>query len=454
MKTNLLVLINCLLWINLNAQFSSEQIITTNLDDPNFIFCADLDGDGDYDVISGSVQDNKTVWFENIDGLGGFDNEKIINDTLLGARDTSVADIDGDGDLDILVAYSLSQMLVWFENTDGLGNFGAQRVITTDVYGFNSIEASDFDGDGDLDILSATYQKVEWFENTDGLGSFGPANVIFTEDWTKLAISADLDGDGDMDVLSTFQGSSVNKISWYENTDGLGTFGTQQIITMNIDVIKSIFTSDLDGDGDLDLLSASRNDNKIAWYENTDGLGSFGVQQIISNTALYAFSVHAADIDNDGDQDLFTARGDDYISWYENTNGQGDFASEQIISENADGAVAVFAADINGDGFVDAISASSWDDKVAWYSNGVLGIENYELNEISLYPIPFNNILSIENSNHLDIKRISIFDSQGRLIFKATQAISEIDMSHFSAGIFFVTIETENSQLTKKVIKY
>tara|TARA_R110000772_G_scaffold141974_1_gene251675 strand:+ start:4099 stop:5463 length:1365 start_codon:yes stop_codon:yes gene_type:complete len=454
MKTNLLVLINCLLWINLNAQFSSEQIITTNLDDPNFIFSADLDGDGDYDVISSSVQDHKLVWFENIDGLGSFDNEKIINDTLLTATSTTAADIDGDGDLDILVSYGLSHMLVWFENTDGLGNFGAQRVITTDVYGFYSIDTADFDGDGDLDVITTTYQKVEWFENVDGLGNFGPPNNIFTEDYTRKVKSVDIDGDGDMDALVSYNYPLDGKITWYENADGLGTFGPQQIIFTNILVIKSIFASDLDGDGDLDVLSASRNDNIIAWYENTNGLGSFGVQQIISDTALYAFSVHAADIDNDGDQDIFTARGDDYISWYENTNGQGNFGSEQIISENADGAVAVFAADINGDGLVDAISASSWDDKVAWYSNGVLGLENNKLTEISLYPIPFNNILSIENSNHLDITRISIFDSQGRLIFKETQSISEIDMSHFPAGIFFVTIESENSRLTKKVIKY
>jgi hypothetical protein len=454
MKTNLLVLINCLLWINLNAQFSSEQVITTNLDDPNFVFSADLDGDGDYDVISSSVQDHKIVWFENIDGLGSFDNEKIINDTLLTATGTTVADIDGDGDLDILVSYGLGHILVWFENTDGLGNFGAHRVITTDVYGFFSVDTADFDGDGDLDVITTTYQKVEWFENIDGLGNFGPSNNIFTEDHTQKVKSVDIDGDGDMDALVSYNDHFDGKITWYENTNGLGTFGSQQIIFTNILVIKSIFASDLDGDGDLDVLSASRNDNIIAWYENTDGLGSFGVQHIISDTALYAFSVHAADIDNDGDQDIFVARGDDYITWYENINGQGDFGSEQIISENADGAVAVFAADINGDGLVDAISASSWDDKVAWYSNGVLGLENNKLNEISLYPIPFNNILSIENSNHLDIKRISIFDSQGRLILEENQAISEIDMSHFSAGIFFVTIETENSQLTKKVIKY
>ncbi len=452
MKTNLLVLINCLLQININAQFSSEQIITTNLDDPNILFSADLDGDGDYDVISGSVQDNKTVWFENIDGLGSFGNEKIINDTLLTATKITAADIDGDGDLDIFATYSLSQMVVWFENTDGLGNFGAQQIITTDVYGFKSVDIADIDGDGDLDVSTTTHHRVEWFENVDGLGNFGPPNNIFTEEFTHLVKSVDMDGDGDMDALVSYNDHFDGKITWYENTDGLGTFGPQQIIVTNIFVIKSIFASDLDGDGDLDVLSASRNDNIVAWYENTDGLGSFGVQQIISDTALYAFSVYAADIDNDGDQDIFVARGDDYITWYENTNGQGDFGSEQIISQDADGPVEVFAADINGDGLVDAISVSAFDDKVAWYSNGVLGIGNYELDDISLYPNPVKNLLVVENTNNLEITHISLYDSLGRLILEETQAISEIDMSNFSAGIFFITIETENNRLTKKVI--
>ncbi len=113
-----------------------------------------------------------------------------------------------------------------------------------------------------------------------------------------------------------------------------------------------------------------------------------------------------------------------------------------------------FAADINGDGLVDAISVSAFDDKVAWYSNGVLGIGNYELDDISLYPNPVKNLLVVENTNNLEITHISLYDSLGRLILEETQAISEIDMSNFSAGIFFITIETENNRLTKKVIKY
>ena len=69
---------------------------------------------------------------------------------------------------------------------------------------------------------------------------------------------------------------SDDKIAWYENTDGAGSFGPQQVISTLADVASSVFAADVDGDGDTDVLSASSNDDKIAWYENTDGAGGFG----------------------------------------------------------------------------------------------------------------------------------------------------------------------------------
>jgi hypothetical protein len=47
----------------------------------------------------------------------------------------------------------------------------------------------------------------------------------------------------------------------------------------------SVYAADIDGDGDMDVLSASANDDKIAWYENTDGAGTFGAQNVISTAA-------------------------------------------------------------------------------------------------------------------------------------------------------------------------
>ncbi|NIQ19660.1 MAG: VCBS repeat-containing protein, partial [Gammaproteobacteria bacterium] len=63
---------------------------------------------------------------------------------------------------------------------------------------------------------------------------------------------------------------------------------------------KSVFAADVDGDGDADVLSASTDDDKIAWYENLDGAGSFGPQQVITTLADIAQAVFAVDVDGDG----------------------------------------------------------------------------------------------------------------------------------------------------------
>jgi hypothetical protein len=74
---------------------------------------------------------------------------------------------------------------------------------------------------------------------------------------------------------------------------------------------NSVFAADVDADGDLDVLSASRDDDKIAWYENTDGVGGFGTQRVISTAADGTHSVFAADLDGDGDPDVLSASAND-----------------------------------------------------------------------------------------------------------------------------------------------
>ena len=95
---------------------------------------------------------------------------------------------------------------------------------------------------------------------------------------------------------------------------------------------------------------------------------SIGSQQVITTSADYAISVYATDLDGDGDTDVLSAsRYDDKIAWYEN-QGTGD-AVQQVITTNADGANSVYATDLDGDGDPDVLSASYQDDKIAWYEN-------------------------------------------------------------------------------------
>ena len=87
--------------------------------------------------------------------------------------------------------------------------------------------------------------------------------IAINADGAVLVYATDVDGDGDMDVLSAYYYD--DKIIWYEN-DGYQVF-TEQVITTNADGVRSVFATDVDGDGDMDVLSASEYDDKIAWYE-------------------------------------------------------------------------------------------------------------------------------------------------------------------------------------------
>jgi hypothetical protein len=93
-------------------------------------------------------------------------------------------------------------------------------------------------------------------------------------------------------------------------------FGPQNALTQSINGPSSVYATDLNGDGFADVLSASGNDNKIAWYPN-DGTGNFGTQQIITTNAYGVGSVYATDLDNDGDADVLSASYyDNKIAWY------------------------------------------------------------------------------------------------------------------------------------------
>ena len=359
--------------------FSDEHIITRDADWAFSVFAADLDGDGDTDVLSASVEDDTIAWYENR-GKGAFYGQRVITRDADGAIAVFAADLDGDGDADALSASWEDDTIAWYENLGG-GAFSGQRVITQEAAAASSIFAADLDGDGDADVLSASWEddKIAWYENLGG-GAFSGQRVITQEaDAASSVFAADLDGDGDTDVLSA--SAEDDTIAWYENRGG-GAFSGERVITMDAKQAYTVFAADLDGDGDADVLSASWEDDKIVWYGNI-GAGKFSEQRIIARDADGAGNVFAADLDGDGDLDVLAASyefettsdddvpfldGDDKIAWYENLGG-GAFGRERVITKKAASPTSVFAADLDGDGDADVLSASNRDDTIAWYEN-------------------------------------------------------------------------------------
>lgn len=354
-----------------------------------FSYSVDIDQDGDADILAASW-DDKVVWYENFDGLGNFSAIKIISTIADAARYVHANDIDGDGDIDVLSASEADSKLAWYPN-DGQGGFGAQQVISTSLEDPWSLFSADLDSDGDIDILSASYENdiVAWFENLDGQGSFSAQQIISNEAVNCVSVySSDINGDGYQDVLYTVSGDD-DKVAWHLN-DGQGGFGSMQVISTEVDSPSFVYADDIDGDGDMDVLSASRLANKISWYQNLDGFGTFGAQQVVSLNTELANAIITADLDQDGDLDILSASiEDDKIAWYRNIDGAGTFGAQQLISTNADGAYSVFAIDINGDGNTDVVSSSRYDDKIAWYEN--IGINSNEINGLVLHDIDNND---------------------------------------------------------------
>jgi hypothetical protein len=453
----LLFIISLFIGISAGAQFGPLQIISTEVYGTSSVVTADLDGDGDIDILSES---NVIAWYENINGFGLFGSEQIIHQNAFEyGFDASSADIDGDGDLDVISGtwheYDIGKVS-WYENIDGQGNFGDQIVIDQ-VPTPTTVIPADFDNDNDFDVLlvDRNNNKIAWYENLDGLGNFGTQNVIsIALDWPTRAIVKDIDDDGDMDIVSI--ANEGDQVVWFINLNGQGSFSGLQIISNEVDKPSQVFSADIDGDGDLDVLSTSLNDNKIAWYENTDGNGSFGPQMLITTEIIFPRTLFVQDLDNDSDMDIISSFWDNGsgIIWLENLDGLGTFSSPILISDEVSYPTSVYATDLDQDQDFDVVSSSQLDHKIAWYENlTILSIDDIDHNLITISPNPVQDHLEINNSSTSEITNITIYDILGRLVLVENESFEQIDVSTLGTGLFLINIETEQGIIVKKVIK-
>ena len=331
---------------------------------------ADVNGDGTTDVLAAAYWDNGLSWYEN-DSKGQFGTEVGITNSAMRVQAVRAGDIDGDGDIDALSASFRDDKIAWYAN-DGTGAFGEPMEINSRANGATDVNVADIDNDGDLDVLSASVidATVAWYENLDGKGTFGPINTLtqrsFGAEWVD---TADIDGDGDLDVISAAYGNIDNtidgRVSWFENTDGQGTFSSAKLIHVGDEQVDTVVAIDIDGDGDLDLASTFYRTGELGWFENTDGLGEFSDVEIIAGGLSRVEALHVADIDGNGTDDLLTAS-TSVLVWIERDEGR--FLLHEI-SGGLDGIRAVHAVDIDEDGDLDVAAAAVYSSEILWFEN-------------------------------------------------------------------------------------
>jgi len=323
---------------------------------------ADVDDDGDQDVISVHPSSGEITWYENQDGKGQFSSANVISGNMGGTDQVVTADLSGNGDPDVLAASSDS--LVWFANNDG--TYSSAITITQDVGNISSAIARDLDRDGFVDVLAAdaTAGTVSRYRNK-GEG-YITDRFIIDETLGKVSAlaAADVDQDGDLDVLVGSQDN--NTVSWYENTGDGYSGGTT--ITSSAGGVSDLALADIDNDLDEDLIVASKDENTISWYERTSS-GFSGSPNTISTDVTGVRAVAPVDAEGDGDPDIAAAaQGDGSVVLFENTGGEPYFSSDAVtVTDNATSVRDVTAATLDGDIIPDLLSVQDQDPALTFF---------------------------------------------------------------------------------------
>lgn len=301
-----------------------EMLVANGLRVPAHATPADVDADGDQDIVVAVLGDSlpsdelvgQVVLLEKTES--GF-QKHILLDDVRRVADVQAGDFDGDGDVDLAVAvfgYARGEVL-WLENR-GQHQFRDHLLLSRP--GVIHVPVADYDLDGDLDIATVVSQDEEevWGLENDGQGAFQARRLFFTHNFDAGSgglVKCDLDQDGDEDFLLPWGDNLEYGHSWPQPYHGclwLRNDGDWQFNVERIGTFGGAYAAapgDLDADGDLDVVLVSMSNDwsdptheSIVWLEN-DGQQSFQTWEI-DTSPVELITVACGDLDADGRDDV------------------------------------------------------------------------------------------------------------------------------------------------------
>ena len=348
----------------------------------NYVVLADLDGDADLDIVFASgggyyepgeaetmavyLNDGKAHFREvSASATGGFKGR---------LRQVAVGDIDGDGDLDIVApdGYAKQPDALFVNDGKSLPSFrneGKERLGTSSRAGATRL--GDLDGDGDLDLIITDWGDMPpespgtaHVYRNDGKGSFSELQAAVPQDTANIGvgpIDADLfDADGDFDLDLILASRNGESLLFKNRGDATFEDANAQLPDQPGPYVYGPDSCDVDGDDDLDLwLDNGGSENLLEQLLLNDGHGKFSdrTAQVTGNEGADDNEVQCADLDDDGDFDAVVASLGANERVLTN-DGKGRFVARAgAFPAVSDPTLGLDFGDLDGDGRLDAVTA-------------------------------------------------------------------------------------------------
>jgi hypothetical protein len=323
--------------------FSVQELVAGSAAGASQLISADLDSDGDLDLIAASP--TGAAWYER-GAAGAWTHHALPGDASGPSDSLAAADVDGDGDLDLFVGSRTGNWIGWLEN-DGDQQFTV-HTIDAAAPGARSLNVADVNGDGLLDLVAvhSTDNFVARYRNNVSSG-FSRSRTTFTG--ANSVVLGDVDRDGDVDALA--YSSTSNSLMWLYNFSGSFDDESENVATGAIGE-SVLAVADVNGDGQLDVISGSTTTGKISWYDR-----SANTVNLIGTMANGISSIAVADVTGDGKLDIVAAGRDPSAANAFAVDAFVQFPGLQFERSpnpfRIDGATSVTVADFDGDGDLD-----------------------------------------------------------------------------------------------------
>lgn len=318
-------------------------------------------------------------------------------------------DLDKDGLLDIVFCEAQTNKVIWLRQT--APEKFEELVLASNLQAPVHVEAADMDGDGDLDLIVSSMGVVfpdndkigtVWILENDGHQHFTPHLVLENSARVTDARAADLNGDGKMDLALAQFGYDQGEVSWLERT---GPWEFKRHVLLELSGAINVCIADFNGDHKPDIVAViSQQWEEIYYFENLGG-GDFVKTRIwgSTNEDYGSSGLSVCDLNRDGRPDILYSNGDGFgpsatpgprpwhgVQWLENMGG-GVFHYHRI--GNLPGAYSPLGIDLDGDGAMDVVAVAAYSDwnnrnrdvvSLMWFRND--GKMNFEARVLARAP--------------------------------------------------------------------